>query len=161
MNKIILLFLSVLVVPVGVRAAEEPPVDWIDPDTGHRVVRLSREANTVSLYFHQDAFTRDGKQMVVITPGGLGLIDLATRETKLIAPGVKYRAQSSSGLEVGLKTGRIYYVHEGAVFSVDPSGGQAQRLCELPKGGAMSDINADETLLVGALTDGGAKKAFQ
>ena len=28
--------------PAAARAADEAPTDWIDPDTGHRIVRLSR-----------------------------------------------------------------------------------------------------------------------
>ena len=35
----------------------EPPREWIDPDTGHRVVRLSDEPGSQSLYFHQNAYT--------------------------------------------------------------------------------------------------------
>ncbi len=159
MSRINLILLAVLVIVPSLHSAEDPPLEWIDPDTGHRIVRLSREPNTVSLYFHQDAFTPDGKQMVVITPGGLAMIDLATREIQLIAPGVKYRAQSSSGLEVGRKSGRIYYVQEGALFAVDPSTRVTQRLIELPKGGTMADINADETLMVGAITEGGAQNS--
>ena len=31
----------------------EPPTEWVDADTGHRVVRLSREPGSASLYFHQ------------------------------------------------------------------------------------------------------------
>ena len=36
-------------------AQEALPTEWIDPDTGHRVIRLSREPGTASLYFHQNA----------------------------------------------------------------------------------------------------------
>jgi oligogalacturonide lyase len=35
--------------------AADPPTEWIDPDTGHRIVRLSREPGSQSLYFHQNA----------------------------------------------------------------------------------------------------------
>ncbi|HEY4245373.1 MAG TPA: oligogalacturonate lyase family protein [Lacunisphaera sp.] len=151
---LVLFALLALALRISVVAAE-PPTDWIDPDTGHRIVRLSREPGTVSLYFHQDAFTRDGKGMIVIAPTGLEVIDLATRENRLIVPGMKYRPQSSSGIEVGEKTGRVYYARAGAVFSVDPAGGESQHLVDLPKGSSMSDINADETLLVGAMIDEG------
>ena len=41
------------------------PTEWIDPDTGHRVIRLSREPGTASLYFHQNAYSADGKKLVV------------------------------------------------------------------------------------------------
>jgi len=36
--------------------------DWVDPDTGHRIVRLSVEPGTLSLYFHQNAFTPQAMQ---------------------------------------------------------------------------------------------------
>ena len=54
---------SILIValPLIVRAAE-PPAEWIDPDTGHRVVRLSTEPGSASLYFNQNAYTPDGKK---------------------------------------------------------------------------------------------------
>jgi hypothetical protein len=42
-------------------AAGELPTEWIDKDTGHRVIRLSREDGTQSLYFNQNAYTADGK----------------------------------------------------------------------------------------------------
>ena len=157
MNKPIRFFLGLCATALSLRAAEEPPLEWIDADTGHRVVRLSREPNTLSLYFHQNAFTPDGRKMVVLAPGGLALIDLATREIQIVAPGVKYRAQSSSGLEVGRKSGRIFYVREGAVWAVDPVTRAIQRVVGLPTGGTLADINANETLLVGTITDGAAQ----
>lgn len=45
------------------------PTEWIDPDTGHRVIRLSREDGTQSLYFNQNAYTADGKKLIVSTAG--------------------------------------------------------------------------------------------
>ena len=155
MNRKILLPLLLLLFSHGLRAEPEPPLEWIDPDTGHRVVRLSREAGTASLYFHQDAFTKDGKGMIVIAPGGLSVIDLDTRQTQLLVPGMKYRPQSSSGIEVGRKSGLVYYVREGAVFTVDPATRDIRRVADLPAGGSFADINADETLIVGSLTDAG------
>src|SRR5262245_49232687 len=32
-----------------------PPAEWVDAATGHRVVRLSTEPGTRSLYFHQNS----------------------------------------------------------------------------------------------------------
>ena len=48
---------------VAARSSQESvPREWIDPDTGHRVVRLSDEPGSQSLYFHQYAYTPDGKK---------------------------------------------------------------------------------------------------
>jgi hypothetical protein len=56
------------------------PTDWIDPDTGHRVIRLSREDGSQSSYFHQNEFTPDGRKLVFTSPSGLYTVDLKTRE---------------------------------------------------------------------------------
>jgi oligogalacturonide lyase len=37
--------------------ADEPPRSWIDADTGHRVVRLTNEPGSASLYFNQNGYT--------------------------------------------------------------------------------------------------------
>ena len=50
--------------------AAEPPKTWIDPDTGHRIVRLTDEPGSASLYFNQNGYTADGKKMVYTTPAG-------------------------------------------------------------------------------------------
>src|SRR5476649_1773609 len=83
-----LLLFSTLALARCLHAADEPPTDWIDPDTGHRVIRLSREPGTASLYFNQNAYTADGKKIIVTTPGGgIAAIDLQTREVKPLVPG--------------------------------------------------------------------------
>ena len=64
------------------------PTEWIDPDTGHRVIRLSREDGTQSLYFNQNAYTADGKKLIVTTAsGGIATIILATREVRPLVAG--------------------------------------------------------------------------
>ena len=37
------------------RLPTEPRRDWIDPATGHRIIRLSSEAGSRTLYFHDNA----------------------------------------------------------------------------------------------------------
>ena len=46
---------------------QDVPREWIEA-TGHRVVRLSDEPGTASLYFHQNPYTAKGDKMVVSTP---------------------------------------------------------------------------------------------
>src|SRR5215469_2375688 len=58
--------------------AAEPPKSWIDPDTGHRVVRLTEEPGSASLYFNQNGYTADGKEMVYTTPAGISALNLKT-----------------------------------------------------------------------------------
>src|SRR5215213_11907295 len=76
------------------------PRDWIDPDTGHRVVRLSEEAGSQSLYFHQNAYTPDGSKMIITTPTGLAAVNLRTRAVERVVEG------RVSIIIVGRKTGQ-------------------------------------------------------
>ena len=103
---------------VFVAAAQQPPAqvprEWIDPDTGHRVVRLSEEAGSQSLYFHQNAYTPDGTKMIMTTPTGLAAVNLKTHAVEKVVEG------RVSILIVGKKTGQVYYtkfVREANKFS--------------------------------------------
>ena len=61
-------------------AQPEPPTEWIEPETGHRVVRLSREPESQSLYFHQYPYSADGKKVIFTRRDGIYTVDLHTRE---------------------------------------------------------------------------------
>ena len=85
---------------VAAAAEPEPPTEWIDQETGHRVIRLSKEPGTASLYFHQNSYSPDGKKLVVTTAHGISTIDLATR--KLVhAAGNFYINDKPTGAVVG------------------------------------------------------------
>src|SRR6266478_2684896 len=69
------------------QGAEQPPTEWIEPATGHRVVRLSRDPGTSTFYFHQNGYTAGGDKLVVSTRDGLATIDLKTHEIKSLVEG--------------------------------------------------------------------------
>ena len=46
-------------------SAADEPVDWIDPATGHRVIRLSTTPGSSSLYFHQNTYTPEGDKLKI------------------------------------------------------------------------------------------------
>ena len=94
-------------------ADKELPREWVDPDTGHRVVRLSDEPGTQSLYFHQNGYTPDGTKLVVTTPSGLSTIDLKSRVVEKVVDG------RVNLIMTGRKTGRAYYARAGVVYAVD------------------------------------------
>ena len=54
------------------------PEDSIDADTGHRVVRLTGDAGGSTLYFHDNAFSPQGDKLIVNTPDGIAMGDVAT-----------------------------------------------------------------------------------
>src|SRR5690349_7381857 len=144
-------FLFLTLAAMGALSAQPaPPAEWIDPDTGHRVIRLSREPGTASLYFHQNAYSADGKKLVVTNPHGIATINLATREIDQVVEG------RVNVLVTGHKTGRIYYTKEGAIFATDLDTHATQQVAKIPvqagRGGAFA-VNADETMLVGIAAD--------
>lgn len=130
--------------------AAEPPLEWIDKTTGHRLVRLSREAGSSSLYFNYNGYTPKGDRLVFSTPSGITAMDLKTRALTKIVEG-KVRL-----LFVGRKTGAVYYekaltadpAGPKAVMATDPYTKATRQVAKMDRGGLQS-LNADETLLAG------------
>ena len=133
---------------VATQQESNPPREWIDRDTGHRVVRLSDEPGSQSLYFHQNGYTPDGRTLVITTPTGLVAIDLATRANEKIVTG------RVNLIMVGRKTGQAYYIADGAIRAVDVHTKAVREISKVPSRGSIATVNADETLLAGTFTDG-------
>jgi len=147
-------------------AADEPPTEWIDPDTGHRVIRLSREPGTASLYFHQNAYTPDGRKLIVTTRDrGIATIDLATRAIEPVVTG------PVSVLVTGRRTGDVYYIKrlardvtaadgtqdvvgDSVVLATNLSNRKTREIAKLAPGRSVASLNADETLLLGSYVEG-------
>ena len=125
-----------------------PPSYWTDPDTGHRVVRLTNEPGSASLYFNQNGYTADGKNLVYTTPEGISVLDLEKREARSV---VKGRVRL---IDAGRKTPRVYYSRDGALFWTDTSTGETRKIGPLPPRGSIATVNADETLLAGTYIEG-------
>jgi oligogalacturonide lyase len=86
------------------------PSDWIDPQTGHRIIRLSPDEGGSSLYFHQHSYTPEGDKIIIHTRSGLATVDLKALGTgkpkfELIAPNTRAFATSWRTREA--------YVHRG------------------------------------------------
>jgi oligogalacturonide lyase len=139
-------------------ADKEPPREWMESATGHRVVRLSNDPGTSSFYFHQNGFTAEGDKLVLGTREGLAVLDWKTRK---IGPLVEGRAM---GVVVGKKTRQVYYIQEGSVRATNPDTGKTREIVKLPaeiRGGSGLAINADETLLGGSFVERGQRPAPQ
>ena len=134
--------------PAGQESTAPPPRDWIDPDTGHRVIRLSEKPGSQSLYFHQNAYTPDGTRLLITTPTGLAAVDLRSRAVEEVVDG------RVSAVMTGKKTGRAVYVRAGVVYAVDLTSKVSTGTARLPPHAAVASVNADETLLAGTLTEG-------
>ena len=86
-------------------------------------------------------------------PNGLAVIDLATRAIDKIVDG------RVNVVMTGMKTGNIYYLKSGVLFTVNPNTKEVREIGKLPtpdNGGSVgvATVNADETLVAGTITDG-------
>ena len=135
--------------PCAILFAQDPPKTWIDPDTHHRVIRLTDEAGSASLYFNQNGYTPDGKKLVYTTPNGISTFDLETRATRQVVAG------PARIIEVGHKTGSVFYIKEGSIFVANIDSGATREIAKLAPGQSIVTVNADETLLAGTYTPQG------
>jgi oligogalacturonide lyase len=162
----------------SIRATDSPPPkEWVDGDTGHRVVRLSDEPNSQSLYFHQYAYSPDGKKLVFTSPTGIYQVELETRKIEKILPDhsvVNGQTVSNNIIHVGRKTGHLFLTRtvvsaekpqagggavsadrgaaERTVWWMDPVTKEEHEIGKLPANYSVGTVNADETLLAGAVT---------
>jgi oligogalacturonide lyase len=143
------MFLLFALVIVGSHAAQEPPQEWIDASTGHRIVRLSDEPGSASFYFHQNAYSADGELMVFTTNKGLSIINLRTRKNRPLVEG------RVSHVIVGRKTRQAFYMKDDTVYATSLDTGATRAIVtksELQSGSGLA-VNADETLLAGSFVD--------
>src|SRR5712692_5905905 len=105
---------------------KEIPREWIDTDTGHRVIRLSDEPGSASLYFHQNAYTPDGEKLIITTPTGLSTINLKTRAIEKVVEG------RVNVIVTGRKTGQVYYTRSGTVYATDLNTKATREIGKLP-----------------------------
>jgi oligogalacturonide lyase len=147
---LIMLVLSseLLAVTALAQSSKEIPREWTDPETGHRVFRLSDEPGSQSLYFHQYAYTPDGESLIITTPTGISTVNLKTRAVEKVVQG------RVNMIIVGKKTGQVYYVKDRIVYATDIHTHTTREIAKLPARGSISTVNADETLLGGAITEG-------
>ncbi len=130
----------------GAHKTPTPPKSWIDPQTGHRVVRLTDEPGSESLYFNDNAFAPDGKEMVYSTPNGISAIDLSTFKTHPVVAGhVRI-------IVAGYKTQTVYYLKDQSLYAANIDTGAERKIADLPAPTArgIATVNADETLAAGS-----------
>ena len=150
-----------------------PPRSWVDKDTGHRVWRLSDEANSGGFYFNINAYTPDNKQMIYTAPDGIHVMDMATRATKLLVPNPKQADGAPAdgrspgvvhAMVTGHKTNSVFYTAADAagttsLYKADTNTGAVRKLVDVPKipntnSISLVSVNADETLVAGTYLEG-------
>src|SRR5262245_21365973 len=101
----------------AVARAQAPPKEWVDPATGHRVIRLSGDDGGSSLYFHQNTITPKGDRLIFDTRAGIVVVDL----TKLGKEPVKAEmvVPEARAISVAWRTPDVYYRKDGALSATN------------------------------------------
>ena len=138
-------------------AVTELRSDWIDPETGHRVIRLSPDTGGSSLYFHQASFTPEGDKLVIHCPGGIATVDLATLGHS--PPKVELVQPDTNPIATAWRTREAYFLNgeRTALLAVHLDTKAVREVAALPaqaqgRAGQFA-LNCDETLLVGICAD--------
>ena len=116
MRRLILLLLAFCPVSRTLVAAE-PPAEWIDTDTGHRVIRLSVEEDSATLYFHENSLTPKGDRLIFDTPDGIAAVNLTqlgvtALAVDMIAPGFK-------AIAVARQSPDVYFTRSGTLWAAN------------------------------------------
>ena len=140
----------------------EPPRSWLDPDTHHRVVRLSSEPGSSSLYFNYNAYTPEGDLLLISTPDGIAKVDLTDEAFPLTQ--IFTTPRPFHFLFTGHRSRTAYYQiltapgvwDGGTVCALDVDTGESREIVHLSRGTVQS-INADESLLAAVERDPAAQ----
>lgn len=157
MKHILYAILTIFLVVSAFAQKKELPREWIDKETGHKIVRLSNEDGSQSFYFHQNGYTASGDKMVFSTPKGLSTYNFKTKKIEQIVEG---RAGS---VVVGAKTRKVFYTKGDSVFETDLDTKATREIVKNAKlrTGSGFAVNSDETLLGGSLTTGEVPEEFR
>jgi len=144
--------------------ATQIPEEWVDEQTGHRVIRLSRrEGDNLSWYFHNYPFCLDsdgGDRMVFRgqTAHGWQLFTVNLK-TLALQQVTEFSSDDIKLSEVlGRKRREAFYRQGDVVNAVNVDNGTLRQVGVLPEGfaGGLATINADESLIAGSYGEGKA-----
>ena len=134
----------------AVHVQSPPPRQWVDPNTGHRVIRLTDDDGGSTLYFHDNAFSPDGETLMVRTPKGLAVIPVAkigteTGRLAIVQPGARggYFARRSREIYFNAPADPAGGRGAGPLMAVHVDTGKVRQVPH-----ARGLVNADETLSV-------------
>lgn len=158
---------------------KEMPGEWIDKDTHHKIIRLTRmPGSNFSFYFHNNPFV--GNKMVFYNTDPqkkeeqaskieiyntnaqnrqIHLVDLETLKIEQLTN----HPTAMKGEIVSASTGKVYFQVDDSVFVVDVSSKKTSLLYVFPQDfkGGITCVNADGTLLGGAKSSEEEKELFK
>ena len=118
--------------------------DWIDPDTGHRIVRLDASGGS-TLYFHDNAFSPEGDKLMFNTPDGIAIVEVAKIGSADLKPEIVGQGR---GGYFARRTREIYFTTggRGAPGPITAVNIETKQIRELSR--ARGLINSEETISV-------------
>jgi oligogalacturonide lyase len=122
---------------------DSPPADWIDPATGHRIIRLSGDEGGSSLYFHQNSYTPKGDKLIFDTRAGIAAVELTRLGQEPVKPEVV--VPGARAISTAWRTPDVYYRKDGALWATNLETRAERRVAT----GRGTVVNADETLVIG------------
>ena len=154
------------------------PNEWIDADTHHEVIKLTRrEGSNMSFYFHNDPFV--GDKMVFYGSDKqnssnikkeetynnnaknkqLYIVDLKTLKIEQLT----HRPDAMQGEIVSAKLDEVFYQVKDTVFATRISTKKERKVFVFPRDfrGGITTVNADGTLLAGAWSGDKEKELFK
>jgi oligogalacturonide lyase len=165
--------------PVMETGGRKMPEEWIDKDTKHRVIRLSRiEGNSsLSFYFHNNPFI--GNKMVFYSSSKndvssvqkqeissinsrnkqLHILDLSNFKSEQLT----FHSSPMNGEIVHNRSGIVYYQIKDSVYSVNAANKEVKLVYVFPADfkASITTVNADGSLLAGAKSDDKEKELFR
>ncbi len=177
-----LLFSASLVLhaqPIMETGGQKMPNEWIDKDTRHKVIRLTRleGKSNLSFYFHNSPFI--GNTMVFYSSNKNNTSGVAKQEISSIASPNKQiflldlntlkteqltnHSSPMTGEIVDRKAGIVYYQIKDSVFGVNAKTKECRLIFVFPADfkGNITTVNADGTLLSGAKSSDEEKELFR
>ncbi len=85
--------------------AADIPSDWIDPDTWHRIIRLTDDNGGRTLYFHDNSYTPQGDKLIFNTPKGVAVVDIT--QLGVAPPQMKIISQDGNAI-MARRTREVY-----------------------------------------------------
>ena len=152
---------------------QKMPNEWIDKDTRHKVVRLTRRAgNSASFYFHNNPFIlaqgNEGDRMIFYgndkySGDGFGKQLFYVNLQTLAITQLTGNSGRKGGEIVGKKSHNVYYQSHDSIFSVNADSRLTKLEYVFPADfkANITSLNADETLLGGAYSSDKEKEILR
>lgn len=149
------------------------PMVWIDKDTHHKVMRLTqRDGNSTSFYFHNNPFIKgsngEGDRMVfygndAYKADGVGMQLFTVNLSNLKITQLTDKKFRKNGEIVGKTNHNVYFQVNDSVYSINIDTKKQTLEFVFPADfkGAITTLNADETLLGGVCSTNEEKEIYR